>query len=135
MMNIFFLNGQLPTKSPDSSLMSSIGQAFFVVLILILTLAIIYFFAYMAKRLKIGTSNSNNIKVIEYKNIGNNNNLLIVNIGEKYMLLSANKEHVNFISDIDKENLTLNEEETQNFNFKQTLDNVFYKNKSGDKKE
>lgn len=89
----------------------------------------------MAKKLKIGSTSSSNIKVLEYKNIGNNNNLLIVNVGEKYMLISANKERVNFISDIDKEGLTLNEEETQNFNFKQTLDNVFYKNKTDDKKE
>lgn len=123
--------------SSPTSVTNTVGQVFSVILVLFFTLALVYFFGYLAKRMKIGTSIHNNIDILEYKNIGHNNNLVIVKVGKKYMLLGSTREHVTFVSDLHEEDLNLEAKQSalKNFDFKEVLQQTFNKDKSDDKKE
>ncbi len=118
--------------SPTTSNYGVVGQTISIVFVLFFTIAVIYLFAFIANKLKIsgGVSQSNNITLLEYKNIGNNNTLVLVKTGDKYMLLSSSKERVAFISEIDGESLNLDQPKNpisniKAVNFKEIFESKF----------
>ncbi len=124
-----FLN---TVSSPTTSNFSVVGQTITVVFVLIFTIGVIYLFAFIANKLKIsgGVMQNNNITLLEYKNIGHNNNLVLVKAGDKYVLLSSSKERVTFISEVNGDSLNL--EQTKNsigniksMNFKEIFESKF----------
>lgn len=125
MFNIFLLAATNETTSHTSSdVFSYVWQFINVGFVLIFTIGLIYFFSYLAKKVKAPTGSSKNINVIEYRNIGNNNNLVIVNVGGKYMLLSSCKDRVTFISDLSKDDVVVDntKNEYKTINFKEIFD-------------
>ncbi len=114
-----YLNEQSTSSaaiSPTGSPLNTVGQIVSVVFVLFFTIALIYFFAYISRKLKYGTGSftNKNINVIEYKHIGNNNNLVLASVGEKYVLLGSSKDKVSFLCEIDKEELNLEVVENEN---------------------
>lgn len=138
MFNIFLLTTANQTASHTSeNSFNGVWQFINVAFVLMFTIGLIYLFSYLAKKLKMPSGASKNINVIEYRNIGNNNNLVIVNIGEKYMLLSSNKDKVAFIADLSKNDIAIDNTQSDNktINFKDIFDKSVKKDNNFDKKE
>ncbi len=109
------LLSNVSTGGPASSFLSFVGQLITVIFVLCVTVGFIFFIAYLAKKMNFGGAsfNGRNLSVLEYKNIGNNNNLLLTKVGTKYILLSASKENVRFICELREDELNLEEDLTQ----------------------
>lgn len=133
-----FLSSVETVSSPTSSYFNVVGQTITIIFVLIFTLAIIYLFAYFAKKMKFGNSafNNKNINIIEYKNIGNNNNIVLAKVGEKYVLLGSSRDRVNFLCDIDKTDIDteLDKKETDVFDFRAMLNDKIKEIKKTDDK-
>ncbi len=134
----YFLSNVNNLESPTGSTFDTVGQTISVIFVLIFTIGMIYFFAYLAKKFKFGSSAfaNNNINIIEYKNIGNNNNLILASIGSKYILLGSSKDKVNLICELKEDELDLSKTENkfENINFIDVL-NKKLKNENGTKSE
>ncbi len=129
-MRVFLSNYEL-TSSHSGSLLSAVWQLVLVILVLVFTLGLIYLCAYFARKFKLGNSvnSSSNINVLEYKNLGNNTNLVLVSVGTKYILLSNSKEKTNFICEVDKDEINLEKADNgDTISFSDTFASVFKKN-------
>jgi flagellar protein FliO/FliZ len=111
---------------PD--LLPIISQFFSLLFIFILVLTLAYFCTRWIASNKNTKNSGRNISIIENLNIGYNSHLQIVKVGEKYILISLNKERVTYITDITKEEITYkcqNDKESQNKTyFKNFLDSA-----------
>ncbi len=112
------------TSSPTSSFLSIVGQFINIIFVLCITIGFIYLVAYIAKKLNFGGAafSGKNISVLEYKNIGNNNNLALTKVGTKYILLSVSKDNVRFICELTEDELNLvDEPNPSNVDFRELL--------------
>lgn len=117
-----------------------VWQMFNVVIVLFITVVLIYLFAYIAKKLKLDNKSSyaKNISILEYKNIGNNSNLIISKVGEKYILLGSTKEKIDLLCELNESELNIKVEDTSNntINFSEILnDKLKKKNKNETEKQ
>lgn len=143
-MNIFLFLSEQATKvasSPQSTYTkySVFWQMFNIVLILLITIFLIYGFAYIAKKLKLDNKSNykSNISILEYKNIGNHSNLIISKIGKKYILLGSTREKIEFLCELDENELNFkDEDEKSNYiNFTDILNSKLKKNDKNKKDE
>ncbi len=128
-----FLTNLNNTPVNTTSIFDVVFQLISITFVLFITIGVIYGFAYIAKKLSIGNSSikSNNINVIEYRGIGNNNNLVITKVGKKYLLLNVSKESSKLICELDEEDLFLDAEQNQ-ASFKDIFNSKFKNTKDKD---
>ncbi len=84
----------------------SLGQLFYVLLALLVILTLAY---YSIKLLGRGTylrRKSNNLHLVEALTLGTSGHISIVKIGSKYHLLGITKERINYLTQIDAEDVT-----------------------------
>ena len=80
------------------------------------------------------------VKVIETVGLGTDKSLVIINIGEKYMMLGVSQQHIEKIADIDKEDIKVitQKAQTERQPFSASLAKVLSEKgiiKGGDKSE
>ena len=76
--------------------------------------AVILYLAYLAsklvgKRYTPGGLGKKNVQVLESISLGPNKSLLLVQAGEKTMLLGVTKERITYLSEVDRDTITLPE--------------------------
>ncbi|MCL1924781.1 MAG: flagellar biosynthetic protein FliO [Defluviitaleaceae bacterium] len=70
-----------------------------------------------------------NLKIIESIGVGQNNSVLLLKVGEKYILIGTGKDSVNLLCNIDEHDIVL-EERQQTPDFKNMLNNFIRGNKN-----
>lgn len=109
----------IPQKfSTLDSFMQLIGLIILLVLILLAAYYVSKFFA----NIKIEQLKDGNIKIIDTCNLAPNKTLQIIQIASKYILISVNKDSINFIMELDEEDITVKDIEHKNINFKEIME-------------
>lgn len=98
---------------------AGVGSTLYGILYFIFMSAIILGAAYFATRFiarkGFSASNNKNLKVVESISVGIDKTLLLVKVGEQYLLLGSTQKNISFLSAIDQEQLSLaNAEEAYN---------------------
>jgi len=70
-----------------------------------------------------------NIKIIESIGVGQHNAILLLKVGEKYILVGTSKEGTRFLCDVNEDDIELPEIK-QNYEFKNVLNNLIRGNKN-----
>ncbi len=110
-----------------SNMLSMVGQLFFLILVLIFILFLIRYCTKFINNTKYGALKNPNLKIVETISVGPQSYLHIVKVGDKIILIGVTKEKINFICDIDKDSLSLEEKEDT---FQKTLESFFKKKKN-----
>lgn len=110
--------------------MQLVGMIILFVLILVAS----YFTARFVGTSGAGMSKNRNIKVIETYKLGPNKFLQIVEIGGKYIVLGIGKDSVEFITEMEEEQLVIADGEITALSFKEILNNAKNKKDKMNKK-
>lgn len=125
-------------KSQTPNLLGMAFQLIFLIFIFVVVIALAYYSTKLIAGAKIKTMSKNNMKVIETISIGFNH-LHIIKVNKQYFLVSSSKEGIRMLSEIDGEDITINEDNVQQLAFekylKQYLNNIKNKDKKGGKYE
>lgn len=136
------INNILLTKTNGASSFFSYVGMFFQLIFLIFAFLVILFLAYYTTKIfagaKMKTMKNNNMKIVETISIGFNN-LHILQINEKYYLISSSKEGIRYLKELDKEEIVIENKELSLIpfeeNFKSYLEKFKTKEKPGGKNE
>lgn len=104
-----------------------LAVAFIFVLILVAT----YFATRWIAKSGMVQMQSKNISVIETFKIAPNKYIQIIQLGTKYYAISVSKEHINFLTELDEEQLNFEniERQQQVLSFKEVMEKVLPKKK------
>lgn len=136
------INNILLTKANGlNSAFSYVGM-FFQLVFLIFVFLLVIFLAYYTTKIfagaKMKTMRNSNMKIIETISIGFNN-LHILQINEKYFLISSSKEGIKYLKELDNNDIIIEDKEviltTFEENFKSYLKKIITKEKTGGKDE
>ncbi len=124
-----FLQSNVDTYNNGPESYSIAGQLLYVAFILILMIAMIYWASRFASKNKLYNP-SRNIKILERTNLGVGSYLAIVEVGEKYFLISVSKERTTLISELNKKDVDFTDSSTTPFS--SYLKQITNKNNVGD---
>ena len=135
-------NNILFTKISGESSAFSYLEMFFQLISLIVIFLIVIFLAYNTTKIfantKTKSMKNNNMKIIETISIGFNH-LHILQINQKFYLISSSKEGIKYLAELDKSDIIIQEHSNSlpNFevNFKSYLEKLKTKEKTGGKNE
>lgn len=82
------------------------GILYFIFMTAVILGAAYYVTRFIAKR-GFGASGNRNIKVVESINLGIDKSLLLVKVGEQYMLLGSTQKNITLLAEIDKDKLAI----------------------------
>ncbi|MGE5676480.1 MAG: flagellar biosynthetic protein FliO [Pseudomonadota bacterium] len=100
-------SGQLKAAGEVTGAGSTIyGILYFIFMTAVILGAAYYVTRFIAKR-GFGVSGNKNIKVVESINLGIDKSLLLVKVGEQYMLLGSTQKNISLLAEIDKEKLSI----------------------------
>ena len=88
-----------------SSNLDNLLQLFGVSVLFIIVLAITYLTTRFVGGIKLKKEKNSNFKVVETYRITNNKFLQIINIADKYIVISVSKDDIHFITEIDEEHI------------------------------
>ncbi len=119
-----------------SNSLSSMGQLLYSIFVFILMIAFIFWASKFLRNKNLGFVKSQNLDIVDKISLGVGNSIAILRCGESYVLVSITKDRIEFLKDLNKDELTFVEKEvtTQsgNLNFS-TVFNNFLKTKENDK--
>lgn len=92
---------EFSTKAVSSGTFSGIGQIIFFIVVFIAVIFLAYYSTRFLAKSRIQAMNGKNVSVVESMNLGIGSALYLVKAGEQYFLISATKENVRLISEID----------------------------------
>lgn len=136
------INNILFTKTNGVSSVFSYAEMFFQLIFLIFAFLFVLFLAYYTTKIfagaKMKTMKNNNMKIVETISIGFNN-LHILQINEKYYLISSSKEGIRYLKELDKEEIIIENKDIPlvpfEEKFKSYLEKFKTKEKTGGKDE
>jgi flagellar protein FliO/FliZ len=110
---------------PSGSAWDSFIQLIGLVIILILILIATYYTTRFVGNVKLGQMKNSNFKLIDAYRISPNKVVQIVKIGNKYIVLGIGKDTVNYITELDEEQVTVRDYQTrEKVSFTQLLDKI-----------
>jgi len=105
--------------SPGDNILQLIGLC--IILLFILTAA--YYTSRFVGRYKLGQFKGSNFEIIEMYKLNSNNFLLLVKIAEKYVVLGVSKDHISYITEVDKDKILTHEvKEGEKLSFSQIIE-------------
>ncbi len=90
---------------------NSFAEVMTVLIIFVFVLALTYFVTRFIAGYQKGKTFSGNVEILETRKISQNKYIQIVRIGEKYLALGIGKDEMNVLTEINKEELVLQEVE------------------------
>ncbi len=108
------------------------GQLFYSFLIFVFVLALAYYLTKVISTKRMQVLNSKNIKVLEVVSLGVGVSMGIVQVGEKYLLVSMSKEKISLITELDSSTLVFNENGSFSYNFSEQFKKLLNKDKGED---
>ena len=111
----------------EHSKASNIWELLGLIFILILVILGAYYISKLVANLKLGQLKDSNFKVIDTFQFATNKMLMIVQVGERYMLIAVSKEQVQYLTELNEDDIVFNMESSQEkrtLNFKTILDSI-----------
>ena len=111
----------------EHSKASNIWELLGLIFILILVILVAYYISKLVANLKLGQLKDSNFKVIDTFQFATNKMLMIVQVGERYMLIAVSKEQVQYLTELNEDDIVFNMESSQEkrtLNFKTILDSI-----------
>ncbi len=113
-----------PSDNPfpgDSSWLQLVGLVF----ILIAILFAAYYTSKLVGKFSIGQLKNSNFHVIDTYRISPNKFLQIIKVGNKFIVISVSKEHVQFITELDESEVFIRDTQSkENMSFKQIFEKI-----------
>ena len=106
-----------------STLASIIKLILLLIVFIGLLIAAHYFTKWYAKSGHL-TSNSSNIAIIESRQVSPGKNIVIAKIGEKYVSFLMMKDNAIFLTDLNQDELSIEEKENTQMSFKDVFQNM-----------
>lgn len=128
------LNYIVATTSQTPYPMSTGGQFAYAIFVLITMIALIYFTSKIVKKSKFNLGASKNIKFIDRMTVGIGLTLAIILVDGRYFLISVSKENINYITELDGDNLILENLENK-IEFKEYFNTIINNNKINDRRK
>ncbi|HPU63739.1 MAG TPA: flagellar biosynthetic protein FliO [Mobilitalea sp.] len=118
------LNQTTEKATPGSfSAWDNILQLLGLCILLVIILIAAYYTSRFVGKYKLGQLRSSNFEVIESYKINLNNLLLLVRIADRYVVLGVSKDHITFITELEKDKILTREvKEVEKLSFNQILD-------------
>ncbi|CRZ34551.1 flagellar protein FliO/FliZ [Herbinix hemicellulosilytica] len=118
------LNQTAEKATPGNfSAWDNIFQLLGLCILLVVILIAAYYTSRFVGKYKLGQLRSSNFEVIESYKINFNHLLLLVRIADKYMVLGVSKDHITFITELDKDKILTREvKEVEKLSFNQILE-------------
>lgn len=107
----------------------SIAQLLSLIAVFIIVLVLAYYTSRFAGSFQSSRLNAGNIRIIETMRISNNKYLMIISVGERYILTAVCKDSVTYLCEIDSDKLNIREYKENGEEFKK----IFAKLKSSNK--
>jgi flagellar protein FliO/FliZ len=83
------------------------GILYFIFMSAVILVAAYYVTKFVATK-GLNTASNKNLKVIETVHLGVDKSLLLVKVGEQYLLLGSTQKTINLLTEVNKEKLTIN---------------------------
>ncbi len=118
-----------------SNSLNATGQLLYSIFVFILMIAAIIWASKFLRNKNLGFAKSQNLDIVDRISVGVGNSIAILRCGEGYVLISITKDRVEFMKDLNKDELTFfSKEDSQiaNTSFS-TVFNNFLKNKETNK--
>lgn len=128
-------NGFILTTEENIGASNSINygaQLFYYLLMLFIVVVIAYCVTKLISKNKFRGLNSKNIKIIEMISVSVGMSLAIIKVGEQYFLVSISKERINLVSEINGEELLLDDKQNTSYDFNEQFMKIL-KNYKGNK--
>lgn len=104
---------------------NSVWELFGLIIILLLILLAAYFISRFISKLKLGQLSKSNFEIFNSIQIASNKSLMIVKVGTRYILISVTKEHIQYLTELEEEDIKLINSNIEEKNtFKNILDNI-----------
>lgn len=107
----------------------SIAQLLSLIIVFIIVLVLAYYTSKFAGSFQSSRLSSGNIRIIETMRISNNKYLMIINVGDRYILTAVGKDSVTYLCELDSDKLNISEHKENGEEFKK----IFAKLKSSNK--
>nr|WP_317358309.1 flagellar biosynthetic protein FliO [uncultured Tyzzerella sp.] len=124
-------------KSQSTSFLEMAFQLIFLIFIFVLVIFLAYYATRFIAGAKMKNMTKNNMKILETISIGFHH-IHIIQVNKQYFLISSSKEGIRMLSEIDGENLEINNNEPSlpfEKQLKQYMNNIKTKDKKGGKYE
>lgn len=125
-------------KSQTPNFLEMAFQLIFLIFVFVVIIFLAYYSTKFIAGSKIKNMSKNNIKVIETISIGFNH-IHIIQVNKQYFLISSSKEGIRMLSEINGDDLIINQDNVPTLPFekhlKQYLNNIRTKDKKGGKYE
>lgn len=126
-------------KSQSTSFLEMAFQLIFLIFVFVVVIFLAYYSTKFIAGAKIKTMTKNNMKVIETISIGVHH-IHIIQVNKQYFLISSSKEGIRILSEINGEDLIINDDNNINElpfekQLKQYINNIKKKDKKGGKYE
>ena len=86
---------------------NSVWELFGLIIILLLILLAAYFISRFISKLKLGQLSKSNFEIFNSIQIASNKSLMIVKVGTRYILISVTKEHIQYLTELEEEDIKL----------------------------
>lgn len=106
------------------SAFNSIVQLITLIMLLIVIILAAYFVTRLISGVKVNQLQSINFKVIDTYNLGGNKAMQIIKVGSRYIVIAINKENINFLMELDEEDIKIKEDANNNFDFLDILNKM-----------
>lgn len=108
----FFAAAAVLRQISEAMVVMNVGSTIYGVLYFIFMSAVILGAAYCVTkylaRKGLGQANNKNLKIVETVHLGVDKSLLLVKVGEQYLLLGSTQRNINFLTAVDQGKLTVN---------------------------
>lgn len=118
------------------STLENVMQLLGLIIVFILILVITYYTTKWIGKANQGLGKNKNISVVETFRVTTNKYIQIIKVGEKYIAIGISKDHIEYLTEIDKEQLIFQEinNNTVSSEFKDILTNMIKNTKNKQKK-
>jgi Flagellar biosynthesis protein, FliO. len=118
-------NAPETTVSEKVSAWDNVLQLLGLCIILVIILIAAYYTTRFIGKYKMGQLKSSNFEIIEMFKVNSNNLLLLVRIADKFVVLGVSKDHVTYITEVDKDKiLTFEVKEGDKLSFSQIIEKL-----------
>lgn len=109
-VNYILSTQTIATTNDWSSMLGTLGQFFFLIVMLIFILWLAVFATKLIAKSRLGAGKNVNIKIIESVAVGYQQMALqLVKVGNKYFVIGITKDRISFLTDVDSDSIELSD--------------------------
>ncbi len=122
---IFFLLAETTTTQPNS--LTGNFQLVSQIVCVIFVLISAYFLTKLIANGKLVKKGNSNISIVESIGVGYQSSILLLKVGKKYILVGVSKDKITFLTEINNEEIVIDEQGKPNVSFEKYFNQLFPK--------